>query len=100
MKNLALLSLAALLGACAPKPVSPERAEALCRQDARGADGVSGNVGVGVGTGGARAKGSITIDSRVLNPQTEDEFLAQCIQRRIDGRPAPTRFGITLGAST
>jgi len=83
--------------ACAPVPVSLERADALCRDELREADGVTGNVGVGVGTGGVRAGGSVTVDSRVLNPQTEEEFLAECISRRVNGEPAPTRFGITLG---
>ncbi len=93
-----VLPLAAV--ACAPQPMTLERADALCREDLRGADGVSGNVGVGVGTGGVRAGGSVTIDDRVLNPQTEEEFLADCIARRVNGEPAPTRFGITLGGRT
>ena len=86
--------------ACAPVPMTYERAEALCREDIRGADGVSGNVGIGVGSGGGRAKGSITIDNRVFNPQSQDDYLADCIARRVNGEPQPTQFGITIGAST
>jgi len=86
--------------ACAPVPVTLERADALCREELRGADGVTGNVGVGVGTGGVRAGGSVTVDSRVLNPQTEEEFLADCIARRVNGERPPGRFGITLGGRT
>ena len=77
-----------------------ERADALCRDELREADGVSGIVGVGVGTGGVRAGGSVTIDNRVLNPQTEEEFLSECIARRVNGEPAPATFGVTLGGRT
>ncbi len=85
---------------CAPVPMTPERAEMLCREEAGLADGVRGTVGVGVGTGGAKAKGSITVTNRVLNPQSEEEFLADCIDRRLAGRPAPTTVGITIGGRT
>ncbi|MEM9584577.1 MAG: hypothetical protein AAGA08_15820 [Pseudomonadota bacterium] len=64
------------------------------------ADGVEGRVGVGVGTGGGRAKGSITVTDRVFNPQSDVEFLQECIDRRMTGKPAPTTFGITVGART
>ena len=77
-----------------------ERADALCREELPRADGVSGTVGVGVGTGGPRAGGSVTIDNRVFNPQSEEEFLAECIARRMNGEPQPPRFGITLGGRT
>lgn len=104
MRPVLAISLLGLSAACAPVPVSPERAEALCRQEVGQADGVSGNVGVGVGVGGgssgAKAKGSITVTDRVFNPQTEQEFLAECIARRVNGEPAPTTVGITIGASS
>lgn len=89
-----------LVGACASGPLKQERAEKLCREDLGLADGVQGTVGVGVGTGGAKAKGSITVTNRVLNPQTEAEYLQSCIDRRMAGKPAPATFGITIGART
>lgn len=92
--------MALMTAACAPQQVSLERADALCRDELRGADGVTGTVGVGVGTGGVRAGGSVTIDDRVLNPQSEEEFLAECIARKVNGEAGPTRFGITVGART
>jgi len=97
-----VLAISVLIGlvACTPVPMTPERAEQLCRDEVRQADGVSGTVGVGIGTGGPKAKGSITVTDRVLNPQTEEEFLAECIARRVEGKPAPTRVGITIGAKT
>lgn len=89
-----------LLAACAPVPVSPERAAQLCREEVGLADGVQGYVGVGVGTGGGKAKGSITVTDRVFNPQSADEAFAACIDRRVTGKPQPTTFGITVGASS
>ncbi|MEP3346563.1 MAG: hypothetical protein ABJN34_16040 [Litoreibacter sp.] len=89
-----------ILAACAPVPVSPERAAQLCRDEVGLADGVQGYVGVGAGTGGGKAKGSITVTDRVFNPQSPDEALAACIDRRVSGAPQPTTFGITVGASS
>ena len=80
--------------------MTPERAERLCREEVGGADGVQGRVGVGVGTGGAKAKGSITVTNRVFNPQSDADFMRDCVARRLAGRPAPTTFGITVGART
>jgi len=94
------LALPLLLAACAPAPVSPERAAQLCREEVGLADGVQGNVGVGVGTGGGKARGSITVTDKVFNPQSADNAFADCIDRKVNGKPAPTTFGITIGAST
>ncbi|WP_299303755.1 hypothetical protein [uncultured Litoreibacter sp.] len=93
-------SLPLLALACAPQPVTLDRADKLCREDIGLADGVRGNVGVGVGTGGAKAKGSITVTNRVLNPQSDEEFLRECIARRMNGEPAPVTYGITVGGRT
>ncbi len=92
-----VFSLAFTCVSCAPVPMTPERAERLCREEAGLADGVQGNVGVGVGTGGARAKGSIVLTDRVFNPQTEAEFMAECIESRLAGERRPSRFGISVG---
>ncbi len=100
LKPLVGISLVAGITACAPVPMTAERAEKLCREDIGLADGVQGTVGVGVGTGGGRAKGSITVTDRVFNPQSEQDYLRECVDRRLAGKPAPTRFGITIGART
>lgn len=97
MRGLALLLL---LAACAPVPVSPERAAQLCREEVGLADGVRGHVGVGVGTGGGKAKGSITVTDKIFNPQSADQAFEDCVARRVNGEPQPTTFGITVGAST
>lgn len=93
------LAAAGAVAACAPVPMTPERAERLCREEARTADGVAGTVGVGVGSRGARGKAGITITNRIFNPQSEAEFMAECIDLRLAGRPAPTTAGITIGGS-
>ncbi|MBF9028983.1 hypothetical protein HKCCE3408_01125 [Rhodobacterales bacterium HKCCE3408] len=93
------LSLAAL-AACAAPEMTEERAARLCAEEARQADGISGRVGVGVGSGGGRAGGSITITNDILNPRSEQQALEECIARRMAGEPSPTRFGLTIGAGT
>ena len=89
-----------MLAACAPVPVSMERAAQLCREEVGLADGVRGNIGVGVGTGGGKARGSITVTDKVFRPQSADEAFAACIDRKVNGKPPPTTFGITVGAKT
>ncbi len=79
--------------------MSPERAEALCREEAGLADGVQGRVGVGIGSDGPAGKGAVTITNRVFDPQTEAEFLSECIARRTAGEPKPTIVGVNLGGS-
>lgn len=84
--------------ACAPVPMTPERAARECRADASQADGIFGSVGVGVSNRGPVGDGSITITNRVFNPQSEEEFVAECIARRMEGRPEPTTFGVSVGS--
>ncbi|MGB3408904.1 MAG: hypothetical protein WBA67_15590 [Jannaschia sp.] len=98
IRGIVLLPL--LVIACAPVPMSAERAQELCSRELRQADGVSGSIGVGIGSGGARARGGITVTNRVLNPQTPEDFLADCIARRVAGKPAPATFGLTVGGRT
>ncbi len=95
---LVLLALP-LVAACAPVPVSPERAEALCRDEAGLADGIEGEVGAGIGSGGPAGKGAVTVTNRIFDPQTEAEFMAECIARRTAGEPKPTTVGVNIGGS-
>lgn len=89
----------ALLAACAPRPMTLDRAERTCREEARLADGVAGTVGIGVGTGGPRAKAGITLTNRVFNPQSEEDFVADCVDRLMSGQGKPTTVGVTVGGS-
>ena len=86
--------------ACAPVPMTPERAERICREDAGLADGFGGRAEVGVGTGGARAGGSITVTNAILNPQSEAEYMRDCVERLLAGERRPATIGITIGASS
>jgi len=98
MKNLIpLIVTSGLLIGCAPVPMTLERAESQCRDEAGLADGVEGRIGVGVGTGGTTGRAGITVNNRVFSPLTTEEFMAECIERRMDGEPNPAGFGITLG---
>ncbi len=97
---LATTCLLAPLAGCAAPPMTEERAARLCAEEARQADGISGVVGVGVGSDGPGARGTVTITSDILNPRSESQALADCIARRMAGDPTPTRVGITIGGST
>lgn len=96
---LSSLLLVALV-ACAPVPVSPERAAQLCREQAGLGDGVRGNIGVGVGTGGGKVRGSITVTDKVFRPQDDQAAFEDCVARKIAGEAEPPTIGITIGAST
>jgi len=94
------LALVLLVAACAPAPVSPERAAQLCREQAGLGDGVRGNIGVGVGSGGGKARGSITVTDSVFRPRDDQAAFEACVARKIAGEPEPPTIGITIGAST
>ena len=91
------LFLLPLLAGCAPVPMTPERATRTCLAEIGQADGVSGSVGVGIGSTGPSTEGTVTVTNRVLAPQTESEFLSDCVARRVSGAPEPTVYGITVG---
>ncbi|WP_298436637.1 hypothetical protein [uncultured Jannaschia sp.] len=95
-----LLLLTVLITACAPVPMTRERALHECRSEARLADGIAGSVGVGVGSGGGLADGELVVTSRVFDPRSERAVLAECMDRRMAGRPEPTIVGVTLGTGS
>lgn len=92
-----LLALLPVLAACAPVPMTPERAARQCRAEVGQADGISGSIRVGTSNRGPVAGGSIRVTNRIFNPQTEADFLRDCIARRVAGAPEPTTFGINAG---
>jgi hypothetical protein len=81
----------ALVAGCAAQPMTRERAARLCEGEAREADGISGNVGFGVGSDGPVGGGSLRISSAILNPQSEADALQACIDRRMGGDNRPRR---------
>ncbi|MDB2407129.1 hypothetical protein N9W17_01175 [Jannaschia sp.] len=93
-----LLSLGALgLTACAPPPMTPDRAEEACRAEIARASGVRPNIGIGIGRGGPRVRGGITFDGSVLAGGTPEERLARCIERRVAGGAPPPTVGVSVG---
>lgn len=100
---LGIFAINLALVACGPQPVTRASAERLCAQEAREADGISGTIGVGGGSNGPFAGGSISINSNIANPRTEADALESCVNRRLNGDTGPAqrpRFSISLGAST
>lgn len=94
-------ALLAALTACGPQqPPSRATAERLCAQEAREADGISGQFGVAGGSGGPSAGGNISINSNILNPRNEQDALRDCVARRMGGQPNPRGGGLTVGIST
>lgn len=86
-----------VVAGCSPAPVSSDRAARECRAEAPLADGFRGTAGVGVGSGGATGKAGMTVTNRIVSPQSEADYMAECIERRRTGAPAPVTFGVTVG---
>lgn len=80
--------------------MTEERAEKECRAKLGAEDGVQGKVVVGVGSSGPSAGIGIKINNRILDPQTPEEFLAECIDVKMGRKNASPEFGIRVGAST
>ncbi len=88
-------ALAPASACAAPAPMTPERAERLCAEQVGLADGFAGAVEVGIGDGGTRTGASITLSERIFNPQTDREFMADCVERRLEGKPAMTEVNVS-----
>lgn len=88
--SVVLMGLFAALSACGPVPV--EQAELTCLRDARLAEGPRTNVSLGVGTGigggGTRGFGSVSVDlsGDYLMGRDPSQVYDRCVQRR-SGQP-------------
>ena len=87
----------ALASACAPESMTPERAERLCAERIGLADGVSGVVEFGAGSDGAHSGASITLTRRIFTPQTEEEFMSECVGNLLEGRSSTTEVSVSAG---
>ncbi len=96
MRTPVLLTLV-LASSCAPVPMTPDRAERQCAEKAGLADGVAGAIQVGVGSGGSHSGASITLTRKIFSPQTEDEFMVECVGRLLEGESSPTEVGVSAG---
>ncbi len=81
MKHLAAYPLmAAVLAACGP--VSPEVAAAQCEERARAALGPTGEVGVGIGTGGISTGVSIGFSSDFIAGRDPEDVYVTCVRQK------------------
>lgn len=83
---LALLALGTL-AACGP--VSPERAYEICTERARAAAGPTGEIGIGIGSGGPSTRIEIGITTDYLAGRDPQEVYATCYRQQTG--TAPTR---------
>ncbi|TBN41904.1 hypothetical protein EYE42_05745 [Paracoccus subflavus] len=89
--SLVLMGLLAALSACGPVPV--EQAELTCLRDARLAErpqtNVSLGVGTGIGGGGTRGFGSVSVDlsGDYLMGRDPSQVYDRCVQRRSGQMP-------------
>ncbi len=81
-----LLPLA--VSACAPAPVSVERAMTECRRETPRPGGVSGQMRVGVGSDGLRSGLSLVITGDALRSRSAEETYARCVKRKSGQWPA------------
>lgn len=92
-RTLAVLVLG-LLAACGPIPV--EQAERACLDDARRAAGPTGEIGIGLTTEGARARGKVEISSDWLMGRDPSAVFDTCVVQRsgqMPGRPLHAQPG-------
>jgi hypothetical protein len=79
-----LIVLLALASGCGP--VSVERAEAMCLDDARLARGPTGEIALGVGNAGPRARLEVTVGSDFIRGRDPEAVFNACVARK-SGRP-------------
>lgn len=84
----AVISLAAL-SACGPP--SPEALQRICSDRARAAAGPTGNIGVGIGSGGVATDLEVTIGSDFITGRDPQAVYDACIAQQ-------TRIGATFSA--
>ena len=84
----AVALLVLLLAACGP--ISPERAADMCEERARAARGVTGEVGVGVGSGGnlhTNVDVGISISSDYIAGRDPYQVYENCVRQKTGQGP-------------
>lgn len=85
---LLLPAAAALLAACEPVPMSPERAAALCEERARAAQGPTGSVTIGANSEeGPFAGAEIGLSADYLSGRDPLEVYERCVIDRTGALP-------------
>ncbi len=76
------------LAACAPQPISPERAAEICEERARAAQGPTGRVTIGASSSdGPFAGAEIGVTSDYLAGRDPIEVYRQCVYSRTGAAP-------------
>ena len=84
MRRAALLGLL-VLSACGP--MSPERAANLCEDRARAALGPTGEIGIGIGSGGTSGSVEIGVTSDYLQGRDPYEVYDSCVRQKTGQGP-------------
>lgn len=82
-----LLVVLLAAAACAPVPMSMERAEAQCADRARKAAAPTGSVGITVGSGGVDTRVAIGVSGDYLAGRDPQEVYRQCVLRYTGQEP-------------
>ncbi len=89
----ALLFVPVFLAACATEPMNPYRAADLCEQRARSAQGPTGQVQIGIGTGGRSGVGAdISVTDDFIRGRDPLAVYESCVYRNTG--EAPVRAAI------
>lgn len=84
-----IVALSWVLAACAPVPVSVERADQICAERARAAAGPTGRVTVGANSNsGPFSRVSVGVSSDFLRGRDPAEVYQECFFRRTGQVPA------------
>ena len=76
----AIVCALAVLSACTPRPVSPERAADICEERAQKAQGVTGEVGIGVNSNsGAFSSLKLGVSSDYLQGRDPQIVYERCV---------------------
>ncbi len=54
---------------------------------------------MGIGSGGSHTGASITLTNRIFSPQTEEEFMAECVEHLLEGSPTTTEVNVTAATT-
>lgn len=84
MRYIAFLGLGVLV-ACGP--ISPERAADMCEERARAATGPTGEIGIGVGSGGTRGSVEIGVTSDYIQGRDPYDVYDSCVRQKTGQGP-------------
>jgi len=88
MKPLSIMMIVAMLTACTPVPVDPERAAAQCEEQARAAQGPTGSVRIGANSNtGGYVRTEIGVTSDFLAGRDPMAVYEQCVYQRTGAGP-------------